>query len=131
MSTPATTMSPTTPYGALIESRVRLVTWNLWWRLGSWKDRAAAIAKTLEELHPDLVCLQEVWQEGAHNQAAELAERLGMSHGVALDRTGGGVEQGVALLCCWPLTEGANRTLPVPPDAKGTNVALGAAGPAR
>jgi len=124
MSTPATTMSPTTPYGALIESRVRLVTWNLWWRLGSWKDRAAAIAKTLEELHPDLVCLQEVWQEGAHNQAAELAERLGMSHVFALDRTEGGVDQGVALLSRWPLTEVAHRTLPVPPDVKEPNVAL-------
>src|SRR3989442_14066216 len=97
MSTPATTMSPTTPYGALIESRVRLVTWNLWWRLGSWKDRAAAIAKTLEGLRPDLVCLQEVWQEGAHNQAAELAERLGMSHVFVVEPNGGWCVQG----CCF------------------------------
>jgi len=68
---------------------------------GSGAGRIAP-PKTLEELRPDLVCLQEVWQEGAHNQAAELAERLGMSHVFALDRTEGGVDQGVALLSRWP-----------------------------
>ena len=40
------TTSPTTPYGPLVESRVRIVTWNLWWRLGDWKRRAEAIAQT-------------------------------------------------------------------------------------
>ena len=123
MSTPAT-MSPTTPYGPLIESRVRLVTWNLWWRLGDWTARAGAITQTLEELRPDLVCLQEVWQAGAHNQAAELAERLGMVHVFAPDRTEGGIDQGVALLSRWPLTEVAHRSLPVPGDVKEPNVAL-------
>src|SRR5262245_30318028 len=118
------TMSATTPYGPLIESRVRLVTWNLWWRLGNWKNRASAIAQTLEDLHPDLVCLQEVWQEGPHNQAAELAERLGMSHAFALDRTEGAVNQGVALLSRWAVTEVAQRTLPVPPEVREPNVAL-------
>lgn len=123
MSTPLT-MSPTTPYGALVESRVRLVTWNLWWRLGDWKGRAHAIARTLEQLQPDLVCLQEVWQEGDENQAAILADRLGMTHAFAPDRTEGGVEQGVALLSRWALTEVAHRALPVPPDVKEPNVAL-------
>jgi endonuclease/exonuclease/phosphatase family metal-dependent hydrolase len=53
--------------------RVRVVTWNLWWRLGDWEARADAIAPTLEELRPDLVYLQEVWQAGDRNQAALLA----------------------------------------------------------
>jgi len=123
MSAPAT-VSPTTPYGALVESRVRFISWNLWWRLGDWKRRADAIAQTLEELRPDLVCLQEVWQEGAHTQAAALAERLGLVHVFALDRTAGGVDQGVALLSRWPLTEVAQRALPVPPGINEPNVAL-------
>jgi endonuclease/exonuclease/phosphatase family metal-dependent hydrolase len=54
------TRTPTTPYGTLVTTRVRVVTWNLWWRLGDWEPRAEAIALTLEELRPDLVCLQEV-----------------------------------------------------------------------
>jgi endonuclease/exonuclease/phosphatase family metal-dependent hydrolase len=117
-------MSPTTPYGSLIESSMRVVTWNLWWRLGDWQARADAIARTLETLSPDLVCLQEVWQEGPHNQAALLAERLGMVHVFAVDRTEGAVDQGVALLSRWPLTEVTHRALPGPPDVKEPNVVL-------
>ena len=30
-------------------------TWNLWWRLGDWEARADAVARTLEQLRPDLV----------------------------------------------------------------------------
>jgi endonuclease/exonuclease/phosphatase family metal-dependent hydrolase len=123
MATPLT-MSPTTPYGALIDSRARLVTWNLWWRLGDWKGRAEAIAHTLQELQPDLVCLQEVWEEGNENQAALLAQHLGMRYAFAPDRMQGGVTQGVALLSRWPLTGVAHRALPVPPDVQDANVAL-------
>ena len=101
-----------------------MVTWNLWWRLGDWETRAEAIAHTLEELRPDLVCLQEVWQEGDRNQAALLAERLGLQHAFAPDRTEGGVDQGVALLSRWPLTEIECRALPVPPGVEQPNVAL-------
>src|SRR5437667_7446816 len=107
-------MSPTTPYGPLIESRVRLVTWNLWWRLGDWNARGEAIARTLEALRPDVACLQEVWAEGDRNQAALLGERLGMSHAFARDRAQAGVDQGVALLSRWPLADVSHRALPVP-----------------
>lgn len=115
---------PTTPYGPLVETRVRVVTWNLWWRLGDWKARADVIARTLEEIHPDLACLQEAWQEGDRNQAALLAERLGMQHAFALDRSEGGVDQGVALLSRWPLTEVERRPLPVPAGVEAQTVAL-------
>ena len=118
------TRNPTTPYGPLVETRVRVVTWNLWWRLGNWEARAGAITHALETLRPDLVCLQEVWQEGKRNQAALLAERLGMQHAFALDRTEGGVDQGVALLSRWPLTGVEHRALPVPAGAAPANVAL-------
>ncbi len=117
-------MSLTTPYGALVESRARLVTWNLWWRLGDWKARAEAIAQTLSELQPDIVCLQEVWEEGGENQAALLAQRLGMTYAFAPDRIESGVKQGVAVLSKWPLTKVAHRELPAPPEVKDTNVVL-------
>src|SRR5690349_7005410 len=122
--TMGTPTNPTTPYGPLIETQIRIVTWNLWWRLGDWKTRADAIAETLVELRPDLVCLQEVWQEGDLNQAALLAEQLGMVHAFACDRVEGRIEQGVALLCRWPLTDVETRPLPVPPGIDQPNVAL-------
>jgi len=94
--TAPTPRTPTTPYGPLIETRMRVVTWNLWWRLGNWNSRAGPIVRTLGDLDPDLVCLQEVWQEGDRNQAAWLAERLGMQHAFAADRTEDGTIRG------WP-----------------------------
>ena len=38
---------------------MRVVTWNLWWRFGPWQERQPAIARSLVELKPDIVCLQE------------------------------------------------------------------------
>lgn len=116
--------SATTPYGLLTDSCVRVVTWNLWWRLGDWTRRAHAIAATLEELRPDLVCLQEVWQHGGDNQAAMLADRLGMRSTFARDRTEHGIDQGVALLSRWSLEDVATRPLPGPPEAADPNVIL-------
>ena len=101
--------NPTTPYGALVETRLRVVTWNLWWRRGDWKTRAGAIADTLAELRPDLVCLQEVWHEGKENQAALLGEHLGMAHAFSSDRT---------------VTDVESRALPVPAGVDDRNVAL-------
>ena len=123
MTAPAA-RSPTTPYGPLIETRVRVVTWNLWGRLGDWQARAGPIARTLRHLAPDLVCLQEVWQEGDRNQAAVLAEELGMEHAFAADRTEDGIDQGVAVLSRWPLAEVERRALPVPTGVPRRTVAL-------
>ena len=122
--TDATSTNPTTPYGPLIETRIRVVTWNLWWRLGDWKARANAITETLTELQPDLIFLQEVWEEGDVNQAALLADQLGMSHAFAHDQVEGGVNQGVAMLCRWPLQEVESRPLPIPPGIEHPNVTL-------
>jgi endonuclease/exonuclease/phosphatase family metal-dependent hydrolase len=118
--------TPTTPYGALIETRLRVVSWNLWWRLGEWRARAEAIAQTLEKLRPDLVCLQEVWQQGGDNQAASLAHRLGMEYTFSPDRTEGDLDRGVALLSRWPLSGTQCRALPVPSGIDERTVALAA-----
>jgi endonuclease/exonuclease/phosphatase family metal-dependent hydrolase len=112
--------TPTTPYGPLVGTRVRVVTWNLWGRLGEWRPRAHAIAETLAAIDADLVCLQEVWQDGELTQASMLADRLHLQHAFALDRA----EQGIALLSRWPLVEVDSRILPVPAGVEDANVAL-------
>jgi endonuclease/exonuclease/phosphatase family metal-dependent hydrolase len=91
-----------------------VVTWNLWWRLGEWQARAEAIAATLEKVSPDLVCLQEVWQQGEDNQAALLPDRLGMEYAFAPDQTQGDINRAIAVLSRWPLSEIVVRALPVP-----------------
>ena len=57
---------------------MRVVTWNVWWRFGDWAARLEAIGQVLGGCGADIVCLQEVWADGSSNQAALLAERLGL-----------------------------------------------------
>ena len=64
-------------YGPLVETTVRVASWNVWARYGPWERRAPAIEATLRAVGADIVALQEVWDDGARNQARELAEQIG------------------------------------------------------
>ena len=102
------------PYGTLVETRLRVLTWNLWWRFGPWEARRPAIAATLARLDADVICLQEVWDDGEVSFAAELADGLGYHHvyGARLDMDG--VRFGNAILSRWPITD--SEVLPLPAD---------------
>jgi endonuclease/exonuclease/phosphatase family metal-dependent hydrolase len=107
---------------------MRVLTWNLWWRYGPWEQRRDAIAATLEAVNPDLCGLQEVWGTPGQNQAAELAERLGMHwRWAAVSRSGGGngdeLAIGNAILSRWPISAQAEVRLPSG-DAREERVAL-------
>ncbi|WP_149825143.1 endonuclease/exonuclease/phosphatase family protein [Streptomyces tailanensis] len=100
---------------------MRVVTWNLWWRFGPWQERQKAILAVLRELRPDVVGLQEVWEEGGENLAGWLAGELGMhwtwgSYGDSAlwqRRIGDpGVGIGNAVLSRWPVLERETITLP-------------------
>ena len=111
-------MSDEGPYGPLLETRLRVLTWNLWWRFGPWERRRPAIAATLAELRPDVVALQEVWGEpGGTNLAAELGAELGYEHAYAFRLSLDGVDFGNAVLSRWPITSSMATDLPAPPDA--------------
>ena len=45
----------------LIDTRLRVATWNVWWRFGPWTERQPAIAETLRRIDADVIALQEVW----------------------------------------------------------------------
>lgn len=63
----------------MVDSTVRAMTWNIWWRFGPrWRDRQPGVRATLEQFRPDVVALQEVWAGEATTQADELADVLGM-----------------------------------------------------
>ena len=75
-------MSPsspeTGPYGELITTTIRVLTWNVWGRFGPWQERVTALIGTLEALAPDVVALQEAWcDRGGQDQATQLAKALG------------------------------------------------------
>src|SRR5215207_7217983 len=96
--------------------RVRVLTWNLWWRFGPrWRDRQPLIRQTLEELDPDVVVLQEVWGSADTSQAHELATALGGHAAYAApsyppapdpveEPDQEGITLGVGLVSRWPIT---------------------------
>ncbi len=86
-----------------IESRLKVLTWNIWWRFGPWEQRQPAIATTLKRLDADIIALQEVWSDETANQAAELAAGLGYHHVFARSMDIKGVGFGNALLSRWPI----------------------------
>lgn len=98
---------PYAPYGPVVESAVRVVTWNVWGRYGPrWETRQAALEDTLAEVEPDLVCLVEAWHSGDSSQPELVARRLGLPY----QHFVGDWEQedwvsGVGLVCRWPMSE--------------------------
>ena len=92
----------------------RILTWNLWWRFGPWRERQEAILAVLREQDADVVFLQEVWgQAGGLDQADFLAGELNMY----VARTEGPwyddeVSLGNAILSRWPIIEWRVHRLP-------------------
>ena len=120
------TRSPTHPYGELIATKVRVLTWNVWGRFGPWMEREAALRATLTALQPDVIALQEAWRDpGGHDQAARLAKMLGY-HGVY----GGGTfladdwGTGAALLSRWPIDQREYREFPATAPGRWGGAAL-------
>jgi len=89
---------------SLIQSSVTIMTWNLWWQFGPWKDRAPAILQNLKKIDADLIGLQEVWDDGTTNFAAQLASELGYHYAYAPGARPNGVHMGNAILSRWPIT---------------------------
>jgi endonuclease/exonuclease/phosphatase family metal-dependent hydrolase len=86
-----------------IQTRVRILTWNIWWRFGPWERRQPAIAATLAQIDADLIALQEVWSDETTNLAAELAAELGYHHVFASGTDYQGFGLGNAVLSRWPI----------------------------
>lgn len=104
---------PYAPYGQVVESTVRIATWNVWGRFGpEWEQRQAGIEDALVQAGPDVVCLVEAWRQGEKSQPALVAERLGLAHHCF---TGEWEQEdwvsGIGIVSRWPMSEPVHRPL--------------------
>jgi len=109
----------------LIETRLRVATWNVWWRFGPWEERQPGIAEVLHRIDADVIALQEVW--GVHDgpgQAEMLAKKLGYEHVFASGYDTGDVLFGNAVLSRWPVAASDSRPLPSTSTTQEFRVAL-------
>jgi endonuclease/exonuclease/phosphatase family metal-dependent hydrolase len=100
-------------YGRLVDTTVRIATWNVWGRYGPWEARLPAIVDTLRAVDADIVGLQEAWEDDSRSQAEELAAALGYEgvvYSANLERDG--ARSGNAVLARWPIRAQEVRTLP-------------------
>jgi endonuclease/exonuclease/phosphatase family metal-dependent hydrolase len=104
---------PPRSYGRLLETTVRIVTWNVWGLYGPWREREKAIAATLAQARPDIVVLAESWAKGGESQCARLAGPLGLAHhafsGVTAQEDEAALS-GVGVMSRWPIRRESSRT---------------------
>ncbi len=109
---------------APIQTRLRVATWNLWWRFGPWQERTSAIVATLKDIDADIIALQEVWDDGTTNFAAQLAQELGYHYAFAPGARPNGIHMGNAILSRWPISQHDITPLYDDPKAPEMRVAL-------
>jgi endonuclease/exonuclease/phosphatase family metal-dependent hydrolase len=100
---------------SLLETGLAVVSWNIWWRYGPWQAREPVLLSALEAEDPDIVCLQEVWEDDAEDQATRFGKALGLHavYGSASARLGVGF--GNAVLSRWPIVASRSISLPDSP----------------
>ncbi len=102
----------------------RIMTWNVWWRFGPrWRDRQPVLLRTIRDVRPDVVALQESWATASTSQAAEFARALGFHHAFGAPSLPpppdppehpdqAEVDLGIGLVSRWPIT--STRRVPLP-----------------
>jgi endonuclease/exonuclease/phosphatase family metal-dependent hydrolase len=109
----------------LIDTRLRVATWNVWWQFGPWQDRQPAIEQTLRAIDADVIALQEVWDTGdGGGQPKALAGALGYEYVFASGFDDRDVAFGNAILSRWPIAASETRELPTTPTTDEFRVAL-------
>jgi endonuclease/exonuclease/phosphatase family metal-dependent hydrolase len=106
------TFDPYTPYGEVVATTMRVVTWNVWGRYGLWQRRQEAVEDVLVAATPDIVCLVESWSSAETTQAARVAQRLGVEHHLFVgDWQQDQWVSGIGLVSRWPLSIVERRQL--------------------
>ena len=98
------------PYGELVDTTLRALTWNVWGRFGPWQAREAALVATMRAASPDVIFLQESWvaKDGA-DQASVLGDRLGFEHHCRSEADDGRAN---AIISRWPLADVESHNVP-------------------
>jgi endonuclease/exonuclease/phosphatase family metal-dependent hydrolase len=116
-------VDPYAPYGPMIETTCRVVTWNVWGRYGDWSARLDGIIAELERSRPDIVCLEEAWSTPEQQQVDLVGQALGLPHRFAFgDWPQEGWVSGAAVCSRWPIGTWERRPLHGDADSAGTAV---------
>ncbi len=97
---------PLEPYGPLIDTRARVVTWNVWANSGPWELRYARIEQLLRGMDADIIGMQEVFRAVGYEPIAEIAQKLGLTYTPCIEWfEPARLESGTAVLSRWPVSD--------------------------
>ena len=106
---------PYEPYGTVVATTMRIVTWNVWGRYGDWERRQAGIARVLAAVDPDVICLVEAWSAQESTQPHVLAGHLGREHDLYTGSwEADGWTSGLGMVSRWPVTDSQHCILDAP-----------------
>ena len=75
----------TDAYGPLShKKKVKVLSWNIWWKFENYIKRQELIFEELQILQPDILCLQEVWEDDEGSQAEKISDLLGYEYCLSL-----------------------------------------------
>lgn len=111
---------PSAAFRPALESSVRIMTWNVWGRVGPWEERLRSILDTIERQRPDVVTLQESWKDVTSGRRLDeiIAEEFGWQSIYRPYGKAGGTEIGLAVLTRWDLGRTSSLDLPTPEGAE-------------
>jgi endonuclease/exonuclease/phosphatase family metal-dependent hydrolase len=100
------------PYGPVVETTMRIVSWNVWGRCGLFEARESGIEDALMEAVPDVVCIVESWSTAEANQPDLIGDRLGLGHRLFVGTwEEEGWTSGLGLVSRWPISAQEQRPL--------------------
>ena len=82
---------------------IKLLTWNVWWKFENYKERENLIISEINNSCPDILCLQEVWEETDESQAKIIADQLGYNYIFEKSFEFDGVAFGNAIIIKFPI----------------------------
>ena len=82
---------------------IKLLTWNVWWKFENYKERENLIISEIKNSCPDILCLQEVWEETDESQAKIIADQLGYNYIFEKSFEFDGVAFGNAIITKFPI----------------------------
>ena len=116
-----TQVSPGHRSARLLDTRLNVLEWNVWWRFGdAWRSRQPLILDVIRRAAPDIIALQEVWGDERTSQAEQFAESLGLHFHYKPASFIDGLGFGNAILSRWPIEARGNVDLPSMPSEDGS-----------
>ena len=103
----------TDAYGSLSNKKeVKVLSWNIWWKFEDYLNRQSLIFNELTKAKPDILCLQEVWEDKDGSQAKKIADLFGYDYCYAKSFDFDGVSFGNAIISKYPINNYSSFLIP-------------------